>query len=213
VPEFLGSLNEVQKRILSNAVRHELLLRYFFASVSTEQMRQFEGYVVSARSGEAEQEEMLHDLAQKMPFALKAAKVESEAALVRVLDYKGEMCAVVDNINDVEVFRCIDVDMPDNYISNLQVNQIQRLMKLKSELQGASPDLREIQLTLKRFILDLDVKEAYEFSILNPFLINEEALDHLVQDLQQAAANLEGFDSNEQPEGLDLQESEEESDD
>jgi len=38
-------------------------------------------------------------------------------------------------------------------------------------------------LTLKRFILDLDVKEAYEFSILNPFLINEEELHKLMSNL------------------------------
>jgi hypothetical protein len=38
---------------------------------------------------------------------------------------------------------------------------------------------------LKRFILDLDVKEAYEFSILNPFLINEEELHKLMSNLDQ----------------------------
>ncbi len=99
------------------------------------------------------------------------------------MDYKNEMCSMIENINLVDVFRSIDVDMPDNYISNLQVTQIQRLMKVKGELQGASPDIREIQLTLKRFILDLDVKEAYEFSILNPFLINEEELHKLMSNL------------------------------
>lgn len=56
-------------------------------------------------------------------------------------------------------------------------------MKLKTELQGATPDVREIQITLKRFIIDLDVKEAYEFSILNAFLINEEELDTLEKEL------------------------------
>lgn len=57
-------------------------------------------------------------------------------------------------------------------------------MKVKTELQGATPDVREIQLTLKRFILDLDIKEAYEFSVLNPFLINEEELNNLMRSLQ-----------------------------
>jgi len=39
-----------------------------------------------------------------------------------VMDYKTEMCQMIDNITAVDVFRGIDVDMPDNYISNLQVN-------------------------------------------------------------------------------------------
>ena len=69
-------------------------------------------------------------------------------------------------------------------------------MKVKSELQGASPDIREIQLTLKRFIIDLDVKEAYEFSILNPFLINEEELNNLVADLNQEQISGHGFNTD-----------------
>lgn len=68
-------------------------------------------------------------------------------------------------------------------------------MKVKSELQGASPDIREIQITLKRFILDLDVKEAYEFSILNSFLINEEELNNLVAELGNAEGTLHGYRS------------------
>jgi hypothetical protein len=32
---------------------------------------------------------------------------------------------------------------------------------------------------------DLDVREAYEFSVLNPFLINEEELQQLILDLTQ----------------------------
>lgn len=175
VPEFLGSLNEVQKRILANAVRHDVLLRYFFASVSAEQMRAFEAQALELRVGDAEQEAVLRELAEQMP----AGKALAADPLLRVMDYKTEMCAMVDNIHDLEVFRCIDVDMPDNYIANLQVTQIQRLMKLKTELQGTTPDVREIQLTLKRFILDLDVKEAYEFAVLNQFLINEEELRNL----------------------------------
>ena len=38
------------------------------------------------------------------------------------------------------------------------------------------PNINIVQTNLKEFILDLDIKEAYEFSILNPFLINEEEL-------------------------------------
>ena len=82
------------------------------------------------------------------------------------------MCQIIDNIKNVDVFKNIDADLPDNYITNLQLHQIQKLMKLKQLLQSPMPDHKEIQQTLKRFILDLDVKEAYEFSILNPFLIN-----------------------------------------
>ena len=61
---------------------------------------------------------MLDELAMQLPFALKGSKLE-DASLIKVMDYKGEMCQMIDNIGDVEVFRCIDVDMPDNYISNL----------------------------------------------------------------------------------------------
>lgn len=38
------------------------------------------------------------------------------------MDYKTEMCSMIDNISSVDVFRSIDVDMPDNYVANLQVN-------------------------------------------------------------------------------------------
>lgn len=31
--------------------------------------------------------------------------------------------------------------------------------------------------------MDLDIKEAYEFSVLNPFLINEEELQELLHEL------------------------------
>lgn len=134
IPEFLGSLNEIQKRILANAVRHDVLLKYFFASVTVEQMRAFEGQVVEMRVGDAEQEEIMQELAQQMPFANKAAKVMGNDPLLKIMDYKTEMCLMIDNISNVEFFRSIDVDMPDNYIANLQVNQIQRLMKIKTEL-------------------------------------------------------------------------------
>jgi hypothetical protein len=50
-------------------------------------------------------------------------------------------------------------------------------MKLKTELQAPAPDVREIQLTLKRFIIDLDVKEAYEFAIINQFLIKQSIIN------------------------------------
>jgi hypothetical protein len=60
---------------------------------------------------------------------------------MKIMDYKTEMCLMIESIDNIEAFRCLDVDMPDNYISNLQVSQIQRLMNVKSELQNASPNL------------------------------------------------------------------------
>ena len=54
--------------------------------------------------------------------------------MLRVMDYKTEMCQMIDNISILDVFRVIDIDMPDDYISHLELNQIQRLMKIKSEL-------------------------------------------------------------------------------
>ena len=42
-------------------------------------------------------------------------------------------------------------------------------------------------MTLKRFIVDLDIKEAYEFSVLNPFLINEEELHKVTQEVSGAS--------------------------
>ena len=189
IPEFLGSLNEVQKRVLANAVRHDILLKYFFTSVSAEQMRAFEGQVVETRVGDADAEEVLEELAQQMPFATKAAKGMTNDPLLKIMDYKTEMCLMIDNISNVEVFRCIDVDMPDSYVANLQVNQIQRLMKIKTELQAPAPDVREVQLTLKRFIIDLDVKEAYELAVLNQFLLNEEELHAIEQRAPEQAFN------------------------
>lgn len=69
-----------------------------------------------------------------MPFTMKASKLSFNDPMLRVMDYKTEMCQMIDNISILDVFRVIDIDMPDNYISHLELNQIQRLMKLKSEL-------------------------------------------------------------------------------
>ena len=115
----MGSLNEIQKRILSNAVRHDVLLKYFFTSVSVEQLKMFESQVVELRVGDVEQEEVLNELAEQMPFALKASKIMQNDPLLKIMDYKTEMCSMIENISNIEVFRCIDVDMADNYISNL----------------------------------------------------------------------------------------------
>ena len=101
------------------------------------------------------------------------------------MDYKTEMCNMVDNITSIEVFRCLDVDMPDAFMSNLEVQQIKRLMNIKTELQGQSADIREVQLNIKRFIIDLDVKEAYEFAVLNSFLISEDELHLILQDVEK----------------------------
>lgn len=40
-------------------------------------------------------------------------------------------------------------------------------------------------MTLKLFIDDLDSKEVYEFAILNPFLVNEEELQKLINDINK----------------------------
>ena len=101
------------------------------------------------------------------------------------MDYKTEMCNMVDNITSIEVFRCLDVDMPDAFMANLEVQQIKRLMNIKTELQGQSADIREVQLNIKRFIIDLDVKEAYEFAVLNSFLISEDELHLILQDVEK----------------------------
>ena len=37
--------------------------------------------------------------------------------------------------------------------------------------------------------MDLDIKEAYEFSVLNPFLINEEELDKVTKEAVTATGN------------------------
>lgn len=62
---------------------------------------------------------MLLSLAASLPFAMKASKLNNNDSLVRILDYKTEMCQMIENISNIDVFRSIDVDMPDNYISNL----------------------------------------------------------------------------------------------
>ena len=39
--------------------------------------------------------------------------------------------------------------------------------------------------------MDLDVKEAYEFSILNPFLLNEEELQNLMNEIDREEQEME----------------------
>jgi hypothetical protein len=63
------------------------------------------------------------------------------------------------------------------------------------------PEIREIQSILKKFIMDLDVKEAYEFSIHNQFLINEEELQNLINELN---AEEQEFNTNQNDMLLDL---------
>ncbi len=70
-----------------------------------------------------------------MPFTIKGAKISQQTeSLLKAMDYKTEMCTMVDNINNIEVFRSLDVDMPDTFMSNLEVQQIKRLMNIKTEL-------------------------------------------------------------------------------
>lgn len=55
--------------------------------------------------------------------------------LVKILDYKQDMCAMIDTITSVDVFKSIDIDLPDNYLNRAQFTQIQRLTKIRSELE------------------------------------------------------------------------------
>jgi hypothetical protein len=54
-----------------------------------------------------------------MPFTIKGAAKSQEQMMRSILDYKTEMCTMIDNINNVEVFRCLDVDMPETFMVNL----------------------------------------------------------------------------------------------
>jgi len=72
------------------------------------------------------------------------------------------------------------------------------------------PDLLSIQNTLKLFIMDLDYKEAYEFSMLNPFLINEEELQKLIININERNSDAGMENRNEES---DSQEEEDESED
>ena len=79
------------------------------------------------RVEEVEQEEMLEEIARQMPVAVKAATGGNrrggaeEEAIIQVMDYKTEMCQMIDNIKDVEVFRCIDIDMSENTTQTMQI--------------------------------------------------------------------------------------------
>eukprot|EP00347_Sterkiella_histriomuscorum_P018564 403345037 len=205
IPEFQQTLNDNQKLILQNALKNEILLKYFFVSVSVDQLLVFEKFVI-AQAKDAEYDEVLKDLAQQMPFQIRGGKnnlngksrdksgimsINNNDPLVKILDYKQDMCTIIDTIQSVDVFRSIDIDLPDNYLNNAQFTQIQRLTKIRSELEKSSPDLRETQNLLKRFIIDLDVKEAYEFSNLNPFLLNEEELMKLIDEILLEEQELE----------------------
>ncbi len=112
VPEFIAMLDETQKRVLSECVKREITLKWFWAAVNPEQIREFE------RRARGEQE--AEEIAKVMHMVRRGDPREEQ--IVKVLDYKTEMCSMIDNISNVEVFRSIDVDMPDSYISNLQLN-------------------------------------------------------------------------------------------
>lgn len=54
-----------------------------------------------------------------MPYQAKqGTKKDKDDPLVKMLDYKQEMCQIIDNIQSVDVFRMIDIDLPDNYLNN-----------------------------------------------------------------------------------------------
>lgn len=153
-----------------------------------------------------EYEELLKDLSSQMPFTSKIGgksigRDSDSETLARILDYKDMMCQVIDNIQFPKIFRIIQLDLPEDYVSEMQINQIQRLMKLKQELENTVPNIRDIQSTLKKFISDLDIKEAYQFAILNPFLINE---DELQKHLNDVDSDEESEDSDMKTSKLDL---------
>ena len=60
-PEFLYTLNDQQKQILQHAIRNDILLKYFFVSISQEQLQEFENFIVELNR-EQEYEEVLQEL-------------------------------------------------------------------------------------------------------------------------------------------------------
>jgi hypothetical protein len=54
-----------------------------------------------------------------MPMGNKPKKQYEEESLSRILDYRTEMSTIIENIKIIDVFRSIDVDLPDNFLSNL----------------------------------------------------------------------------------------------
>ena len=62
-PDFLTHLDDLQKRVLSNAVRYDVLLRYFWVCVTPEQIRDLETRIVERGVEDAVQEEMLREIA------------------------------------------------------------------------------------------------------------------------------------------------------
>lgn len=120
--------------MLAQCVRHDILLKYFFVCLPQEQLKDFEARVLQQRAEDAQLEEVLLEISRQMPFTMKGAARSQEQLMRSVMDYKTEMCTMIDIINNVEVFRCLDIDMPESFMANLQVQQIQRLMKIKTEL-------------------------------------------------------------------------------
>ena len=87
-------MDEVQKRILGNAVRYDILLKYFWVSVSSEELKELEKCVMERRVEEAEREEIIEEIARQMPMVVKASqqRAKGEEDMIRVMDYKTEMC-------------------------------------------------------------------------------------------------------------------------
>lgn len=63
-PDFLSHLSELQKRTLSNCIRYDLLLRYFWVTTTPEVMRDLEALVVERQIEEVHQEDMLYEIAR-----------------------------------------------------------------------------------------------------------------------------------------------------
>lgn len=87
-------------------------------SISQQQMQEFMK-IADQHQSEAEQVQMLKELTSLM--TINSHKGET---MQKIMDYKQEMCMVIENIKNLEVFSCINVDLTENFLSNLQLNQI-----------------------------------------------------------------------------------------
>lgn len=64
------------------------MLKYFFVSISFEQLQEFENFVLEQQR-DAEYEDLLKDLSSQMPLAVKGSKLASVSdSIGKILDYK-----------------------------------------------------------------------------------------------------------------------------
>jgi len=65
--KFQSILTDLQKRILSNAIKKKILLKYFLATLSQEQVSQFESITVEMRR-KVEYQDILEQLHKQVPM-------------------------------------------------------------------------------------------------------------------------------------------------